>query len=110
MEGPEERHVGFIVGDDGGGGDLTLSDGGGGGGVGGGEGVVGEEGEREEEGEEDEEGDYQRPSRLHRRDTPHHLKNKRISTANKEADLVKVASIIAQVRIPWATLGQGRLS
>lgn len=35
------------------------------------------------------------PNRLHRRDTPHHLKNKRIhSTLDKD----KVASIIAQVR------------
>lgn len=39
-----------------------------------------------------------RPSRLHRRDTPHHLKNKRIaSTVDKE----KVASIIAQVFISF---------
>lgn len=35
-----------------------------------------------------------RPSRLHRRDTPHHLKNKRITTS---VDKEKVASIIAQV-------------
>lgn len=33
--------------------------------------------------------------RLHRRDTPHHLKNKRI---NATVDKDKVASIIAQVR------------
>lgn len=38
--------------------------------------------------------DVERPSRLHRRDTPHHLKNKRIvATFDKD----KVASIIAQV-------------
>lgn len=38
--------------------------------------------------------DVARPSRLHRRDTPHHLKNKRIvATFDKD----KVASIIAQV-------------
>ncbi|XP_076302880.1 protein lap4-like, partial [Lasioglossum baleicum] len=38
-------------------------------------------------------GDSNRPNRLHRRDTPHHLKNKRIhATVDKE----KVASIIAQ--------------
>ena len=37
-----------------------------------------------------------RPNRLHRRDTPHHLKNKRI---NANIDHNKVASIIAQVRI-----------
>ncbi|XP_026668333.1 protein lap4 isoform X9 [Ceratina calcarata] len=36
--------------------------------------------------------DSNRPNRLHRRDTPHHLKNKRIHAADKE----KVASIIAQ--------------
>lgn len=42
---------------------------------------------------------HQRPSKLHRRDTPHHLKNKRISTANKTADLEKVASIIAQQQV-----------
>lgn len=35
-----------------------------------------------------------RPNRLHRRDTPHHLKNKRINVA---IDRDKVASIIAQV-------------
>ncbi|XP_031364656.1 protein lap4 isoform X9 [Apis dorsata] len=38
-------------------------------------------------------GDSNRPNRLHRRDTPHHLKNKRIHTA---VDKEKVASIIAQ--------------
>lgn len=38
--------------------------------------------------------DVARPSRLHRRDTPHHLKNKRIMSA---FDKDKVASIIAQV-------------
>ena len=32
-----------------------------------------------------------------RRDTPHHLKNKRITNISKTADLEKVASIIAQV-------------
>ncbi|XP_076765969.1 scribble planar cell polarity protein isoform X2 [Xylocopa sonorina] len=38
-------------------------------------------------------GDSNKPNRLHRRDTPHHLKNKRIHTA---VDKEKVASIIAQ--------------
>ncbi|XP_026295789.1 protein lap4 isoform X8 [Apis mellifera] len=38
-------------------------------------------------------GDSNRPNRLHRRDTPHHLKNKRIHPA---VDKEKVASIIAQ--------------
>ncbi|XP_076629824.1 scribble planar cell polarity protein isoform X2 [Colletes latitarsis] len=38
-------------------------------------------------------GDSNRPNRLHRRDTPHHLKNKRIHTT---VDKDKVASIIAQ--------------
>lgn len=38
--------------------------------------------------------DATRPNRLHRRDTPHHLKNKRINAA---IDRDKVASIIAQV-------------
>ncbi|XP_076374425.1 scribble planar cell polarity protein isoform X5 [Megalopta genalis] len=38
-------------------------------------------------------GDANRPNRLHRRDTPHHLKNKRIHAA---VDKDKVASIIAQ--------------
>lgn len=37
--------------------------------------------------------DAARPGRLHRRDTPHHLKNKRISAVDRD----KVASIIAQV-------------
>ncbi|XP_076239702.1 scribble planar cell polarity protein isoform X3 [Calliopsis andreniformis] len=45
------------------------------------------------EGTDYEGGDSNRPNRLHRRDTPHHLKNKRIhATMDKE----KVASIIAQ--------------
>lgn len=35
------------------------------------------------------------PSRLHRRDTPHHLKNKRIHLV---VDKEKVASIMAQVQ------------
>ncbi|PSN36643.1 hypothetical protein C0J52_22299 [Blattella germanica] len=43
---------------------------------------------------EDEEDAGARPNRLHRRDTPHHLKNKRI---NVNLDHTKVASIIAQV-------------
>ncbi|XP_076173598.1 scribble planar cell polarity protein isoform X3 [Ptiloglossa arizonensis] len=38
-------------------------------------------------------GDSNRPNRLHRRDTPHHLKNKRI---HPSVDKDKVASIIAQ--------------
>nr|CAD7439036.1 unnamed protein product [Timema bartmani] len=42
---------------------------------------------------EDEEEVVVRPNRLHRRDTPHHLKNKRI---NAQLDQNKVASIIAQ--------------
>ncbi|KAK9505211.1 hypothetical protein O3M35_009308 [Rhynocoris fuscipes] len=38
----------------------------------------------------------QRPTRLHRRDTPHHLKNKRISqSATAQLDKDKVAAIIA---------------
>ncbi|KAK7058736.1 hypothetical protein SK128_027787, partial [Halocaridina rubra] len=45
---------------------------------------------------EEQDEDPLRPSRLHRRDTPHHLKNKRISPTTKNADLEKVASIIAQ--------------
>jgi protein scribble len=44
---------------------------------------------------EDEDDAGARPNRLHRRDTPHHLKNKRI---NVNIDHNKVASIIAQVR------------
>lgn len=42
----------------------------------------------------DDASDSARPNRLHRRDTPHHLKNKRINVA---IDRDKVASIIAQV-------------
>lgn len=42
-------------------------------------------------------GNQGQPMRLHRRDTPHHLKNKRINPSTKSADLEKVASIIAQV-------------
>lgn len=41
------------------------------------------------------EGEGSRPNRLHRRDTPHHLKNKRINSQTIDQD--KVASIIAQV-------------
>lgn len=40
--------------------------------------------------------DTNKPNKLQRRDTPHHLKNKRIHTA---IDKEKVASIIAQVNI-----------
>ena len=40
--------------------------------------------------------DSNKPNKLQRRDTPHHLKNKRIHTA---VDKEKVASIIAQVDI-----------
>lgn len=40
--------------------------------------------------------DPNKPNKLQRRDTPHHLKNKRIHTA---VDKEKVASIIAQVDI-----------
>lgn len=70
-------------------------------------------GDEEEVGEESENEDVQRhvefsiaedsnsedacdkPNKLQRRDTPHHLKNKRIQAVDKE----KVASIIAQVEI-----------
>ncbi|XP_018896338.2 uncharacterized protein [Bemisia tabaci] len=38
-----------------------------------------------------------RPNRLHRRDTPHHLKNKRIHSANPDIDDEKVAAILASV-------------
>ncbi|XP_043507846.1 protein lap4 isoform X4 [Frieseomelitta varia] len=41
-------------------------------------------------------GDSNRPNKLHRRDTPHHLKNKRIHAVDKAVDKEKVASIIAQ--------------
>lgn len=41
-------------------------------------------------------GDPVKPNKLHRRDTPHHLKNKRIHTS---FDKEKVASIIAQVSL-----------
>lgn len=40
--------------------------------------------------------DSNKPNKLQRRDTPHHLKNKRIHTA---IDKDKVASIIAQVNV-----------
>lgn len=45
---------------------------------------------------EEEEDAGARPNRLHRRDTPHHLKDRRI---NVNIDHNKVASIIAQVRL-----------
>jgi hypothetical protein len=45
---------------------------------------------------EEEEDVSARPNRLHRRDTPHHLKDRRI---NVNLDHNKVASIIAQVRL-----------
>ena len=66
---------------------------------------VNEEAYDQEEGEkhvgfevEYEEDSGARPNRLHRRDTPHHLKNKRI---NVNIDHNKVASIIAQVRLEF---------
>lgn len=51
--------------------------------------------------------DTARPNRLHRRDTPHHLKNKRI---NITIDRDKVASIIAQVSYLFLILFQIRQS
>lgn len=39
----------------------------------------------------------ERHKKLHRRDTPHHLKNKRINIVNSKEDQEKVASILAQV-------------
>ena len=67
---------------------------------------VDEEAYDQEEGEkhvgfevEYEEDSGARPNRLHRRDTPHHLKNKRI---NANIDHKKVASIIAQVRLEFS--------
>lgn len=68
METAEEKHVGFLV----------------------------EDAEESEGGGEDSEEPTERHGKLHRRDTPHHLKNKRIST--RTSDLEKVASIIAQVK------------
>ena len=41
-------------------------------------------------------GDSGKPNKLHRRDTPHHLKNKRVHTP---IDKERVASIIAQVSL-----------
>jgi len=59
-----------------------------------------EEGEKHVDFEvEYEEDSGTRPNRLHRRDTPHHLKNKRI---NANIDHNKVASIIAQVRLEFS--------
>lgn len=66
-EGDEmQRHVEFKITEDGSGGDIE-------GGV-----------------------ELDKPNKLHRRDTPHHLKNKRIHAA---IDPDKVASIIKQVSI-----------
>ncbi|UYV60286.1 LRRC1 [Cordylochernes scorpioides] len=48
---------------------------------------------------EDHAGDH----RLHRRDTPHHLKNKRINTAQAKEDQEKVASIMARHQTPPPT-------
>ncbi|XP_011331512.2 protein lap4 isoform X3 [Ooceraea biroi] len=47
-----------------------------------------------EDGSKEDASDPDKPNKLQRRDTPHHLKNKRINTA---VDKEKVASIIAQV-------------
>ena len=50
-----------------------------------------------EDGDSEGGGESGKPNRLHRRDTPHHLKNKRI---HGPIDKEKVASIIAQVSPP----------
>ncbi|XP_076068048.1 protein lap4-like isoform X8 [Oratosquilla oratoria] len=62
-----------------------------------------EDGEGEGVEECEEENPPERHSRLHRRDTPHHLKNKRINQATRTADLQKVASIIAQTKSTGST-------
>ncbi|KAI1289485.1 Protein scribble -like protein [Halotydeus destructor] len=46
--------------------------------------------------EEDEEERVERHNKLHRRDTPHHLKNKRVNISNSKADEEKVAAILAE--------------
>ncbi|RWS06674.1 protein lap4-like isoform X2 [Dinothrombium tinctorium] len=53
--------------------------------------------DRDDENEGDHERVQERQSKLHRRDTPHHLKNKRINISNCQAEKEKVASIIAEV-------------
>ncbi|PHT96508.1 hypothetical protein BC332_34566 [Capsicum chinense] len=41
-----------------------------------------------------------KPNRLHRRDTPHHLKNKRVNRASdSDSDRNKVAAILSNVSI-----------
>ena len=69
-----ERHVGF-----------ALNDG------------RGEQDEEDvgEEGDGDDVDGSRRPQRLHRRDTPHHLKNKRINL--NKVDEERAADLIAQV-------------
>lgn len=48
----------------------------------------------EKHGDEEEEVKPQKNLKLHRRDTPHHLKNKRINISNSEADRERVAAIL----------------
>ncbi|KAK3861440.1 hypothetical protein Pcinc_032603 [Petrolisthes cinctipes] len=55
-------------------------------------------------------GNQSQPLRLHRRDTPHHLKNKRINPSTKSADLEKVASIIAQQGLQRGEGSDGEIS
>lgn len=50
--------------------------------------------------EVDEEERMERHEKLHRRDTPHHLKNKRINVSNSKADEEKVAAILASKSAP----------
>lgn len=50
--------------------------------------------------EVDEEERMERHEKLHRRDTPHHLKNKRINVSNSKADEEKVAAILAAKSTP----------
>ena len=47
--------------------------------------------------------------RLHRKDTPHHLKNKRINPSTKSSDVEKVAAIIAQVDLSFLLLSNLKL-
>jgi hypothetical protein len=70
-----ERHVGFALDD--------------------GRGEDDEDGGGADEGGDEADGS-RRPQRLHRRDTPHHLKNKRINL--NKVDEERAADLIAQVR------------
>ena len=65
---------------------------------------------QEQEDEQHEDQYQEKHDKLHRRDTPHHLKNKRINLSNSKADEEKVAAILAKSVSPESPMMQAVLT